>query len=201
MAEANEERNYQIYEDLAKQLISKARKLYQGDLDAFSFDNAKYALDSTTIELCLNVFWWAKFREEKAAIKLHTLLDVRMEIPCFIHISDGKMQDVTVLDLLVVEPEAFYVMDRGYIDWARMYRIHMAGAFLVVRAKKKLAFERLYSSQVDKRTGLRCDQIIHLKTYKAATDYPEKLRRIKYYDVENDVTYVYLTKNFSVNTI
>jgi len=198
LAEANEERNYLIYEDLAKLLISKARKLYQGDLEAISFDNAIYALDSTTIELCLNVFWWAKFREEKAAIKLHTLLDVRREIPCFIHISDGKMHDVTVLDVLVFEPEAFYVMDRGYIDWVRMYRIHMAGAFFVVRAKKNLAFERLYSSQVDKQTGLRCDQIIRLKTYKAATDYPEKLRRIKYYDVENDVTYVYLTNNFSV---
>lgn len=199
LADANEERNYQIYEDLAKQLISKARKLYQGDLEAISFDNAIYALDSTTIELCLNVFWWAKFREEKAAIKLHTLLDVRREIPCFIHISDGKLHDVNVLDILLFEPEAFYVMDRGYVDWERLFRINTASAFFVVRAKKNLAFERIYSNQVDKKTGLRCDQIIRLKNYKAVTDYPKKLRRIKYYDAENDVTYVYLTNNFKVS--
>jgi len=155
-----------------------------------------YALDSTTIELCLEVFWWAKFRKHKAAVKLHTLLDVRCEIPCSIHVSDGKFHDVNVLDILEFEPEAFYVMDRGYIDWHRLHRIHRAGAFFVVRAKKNLAFERLYSKPVDKSTGLRCDQTIRLKGHYAARDYPDYLRRIKYYNKEHEVTYVYLTNHF-----
>jgi hypothetical protein len=196
LADANEERDYRIYEALAKSLIARARKLYQGELDAIELDNVIYALDSTTIELCLDVFWWAKFRRHKAAVKLHTLLDVRCEIPCFIHISDGKLHDVNVLDILEFEPGAFYVMDRGYLDWERLYKIHLAGAYFVIRAKRNLSFERIYSSQVDKSSGLRCDQTVRLKGYYAAQGYPEKLRRVKYYDAENDITYVYLTNHF-----
>ena len=196
LSDANECRDYRIYQDLAYALIKKARNLYQGELEDVDLDNVIYALDSTTIELCLEVFWWAKFRKHKAAVKLHTLLDVRCEIPCSIHVSDGKFHDVNVLDILEFEPEAFYVMDRGYIDWHRLHRIHRAGAFFVVRAKKNLAFERLYSKPVDKSTGLRCDQTIRLKGHYAARDYPDYLRRIKYYNKEHEVTYVYLTNHF-----
>ena len=196
LADANESRDYRIYSDLAHSLIAKARKLYQGNLESVELDNVIYALDSTTIELCLDVFWWAKFRKHSAAIKLHTLLDVRCEIPCFIHISDGKFHDVNVLDILEFEPEAFYVMDRGYTDWERLYQIHRAGAFFVIRAKKNLSFERIYSRQVDKSTGLRCDQTIRFKGHYAACRYPEHLRRIKFFDSEHEVTYVYLTNHF-----
>ncbi len=196
LADANEERDYRTYETLAQSLIAKARKLYQGDLEAIDLGNTIYALDSTTIDLCLEVFWWAKFRKHKAAVKLHTLLDIRCEIPCFIHISDGKLHDVNVLDILEFEVDAFYVMDRGYLDWERLYRIHQAGSYFVIRAKKNLSFERIYSHEVDKSKGLRCDQIIRFKGYYATQGYPEKLRRVKYYDAENDITYVYLTNHF-----
>lgn len=196
LADANEERDYRIYETLAQSLIAKARKLYQGDLEAIDLGNTIYALDSTTIDLCLEVFWWAKFRKHKAAVKLHTLLDIRCEIPCFIYISDGKLHDVNVLDILEFEVDAFYVMDRGYLDWERHYRIHQAGSYFVIRAKKNLSFERIYSHEVDKSKGLRCDQIIRFKGYYATQGYPEKLRRVKYYDAENDITYVYLTNHF-----
>ncbi len=196
LADANEERDYRIYETLAQSLIAKARKLYQGDLEAIDLGNTIYALDSTTIDLCLEVFWWAKFRKHKAAVKLHTLLDIRCEIPCFIHISDGKLHDVNVLDILEFEVDAFYVMDRGYLDWERLHRIHQAGSYFVIRAKKNLSFERIYSLEVDKSTGLRCDQIIRFKGYYANQGYPEKLRRVKYYDAANDITYVYLTNHF-----
>lgn len=198
LADANEERDYRIYEALAKSLISKARTLYHGELEQIDLNNVLYALDSTTIELCLAVFWWAKFRKHKAAIKLHTLLDMRCEIPCFVHISDGKLHDVNVLDLIAFEPGAFYVMDRGYTDWQRLHNIHAAGAYFVIRAKKNLSFERIYSSQIDKSSGLRCDQTIRFRGYKAAQDYPDKLRRVKYFDAENNITYVYLTNNFEV---
>lgn len=201
LADANERRDYRIYADLAHSLIAKARKLYKGELEAVELDNVIYALDSTTIELCLDVFWWAKFRKHSAAIKLHTLLDVRCEIPCFIHISDGKFHDVNVLDILEFEPDAFYVMDRGYTDWERLYQIHRAGAFFVIRAKRNLSFERIYSRQVDKSTGLLCDQTIRLKGYYAAANYPEHLRRIKFFDSEHEVTYVYLTNHFEAKPL
>ena len=155
LADANESRDYQIYEALAYKLIAKARKLYQRSPTEIDLNNIIYALDSTTIELCLNVFWWARFRKHKAAIKLHTLLDVKCEIPCFIYISDGKYHDVNVLNILEFEPDAFYIMDRGYTDWSGLYRIHQSGAFFVIRAKKNLSCERIYSRQVDKSTGLR----------------------------------------------
>jgi len=196
LADANEVRDYRIYETLAHTLIAKARKLYQGQTAPDDLENVAYALDSTTVELCLDVFWWAKFRRHKAAIKLHTLLDIRCEIPCFIHISDGKFHDVNVLDIIEFEAEAFYVMDRGYIDWGRLKKIHDAGAYFVIRAKKNMSFERIYSETVDKESGLRCDQTVRLKGFYAARQYPEKLRRIKYLDSERQLTYVYLTNHF-----
>jgi transposase len=196
LADANEERDYRIYETLATSLIPKARTLYQGELEDIELNNVLYALDSTTIELCLEVFWWAKFRKHKAAIKLHTLLDIRCEIPCFIHISDGKLHDINVLDIIELDPGAFYVMDRGYTDWQRLHKIHTAGAYFVIRAKKNLSFERIYSSQIDKSSGLRCDQTVRFRGYKASLGYPEKLRRVKYFDAENKTTYVYLTNHF-----
>lgn len=196
LADANESRDYRIYMDLGMSLIKKARKLYQDEPGQIELDNVVYALDSTTIELCLNVFWWARFRKHKAAVKLHTLFDVKCEIPCFIHISDGKFHDVNVLDILEFEPDAIYVIDRGYVDWERLYKLHQTGAYFVIRAKRNLAFERIYSRKVDKSTGLRCDQTVRLRGYKASKNYPEKLRRVKFYDGEHKVTYVYLTNHF-----
>ncbi len=196
LADANESRDYRIYEALAYKLIVKARKLYQHSPTEIELEHIVYALDSTTIELCLNVFWWARFRKHKAAVKLHTLLDLKCEIPCFIHISDGKYHDVNVLNILEFEPDAFYVMDRGYTDWSGLYKIHQSGAFFVIRAKKNLSCERIYSRQVDKSTGLRCDQTVRLKGHYASKNYPEKLRRVKFYDDEHQVQYVYLTNHF-----
>jgi hypothetical protein len=197
LADANEQRDWHIYADFAQVLIQKAKGLYAGAvLEEVEIDNTIYALDSTTIDLCLEVFWWAKFRKHKAAVKLHTLFDIRCQIPCFIHITDGLCHDVNILDILDFEREAFYVMDRGYLDWVRLYRIHTFGAFFVTRAKKNLAFVRIYSHTVDKSTGLRCDQTIRLKNFYAAAEYPEHLRRIKYYDKEQDRTLVFFDKQF-----
>lgn len=197
LADANENRDWRIYADFAQVLIKQARNLCRPDeAMTIELDNVVYALDATTIELCLDVFWWARFRKHKAAVKLHTLLDVKCEIPCFVHITDGTVHDVNVLDVIEFEPEAFYVMDRGYIDWKRLYRMHQAGSYFVIRAKVNLAFQRIYSRPIDKTTGLRCDQTIKLTGHYAAKDYPEHLRRVKYYDLEHDQTYVYLTNHF-----
>lgn len=199
LADANEQRDWRIYADFAQKLITKARKLYQGEnLTQIELDNVVYALDSSTIDLCLNIFWWAKFRKHKAGIKLHTLLDVKCQIPCFIDVTSASVHDVNVLDVLHFEANAFYVMDRGYVDFKRLYAIHQAGAFFVIRAKDNLAFERIYSHKVDKSTGLRCDQTIRLTTTKSVQQYPERLRRIKYYDDEHQQHYVYLTNHFDV---
>jgi len=202
LADANEQRDWRIYADFAQVLIQRARGLYAGAiLEEIDFDNSIYALDSTTIDLCLEVFWWAKFRKHKAAVKLHTLFDIRCQIPCFVHITDGLCHDVNVLDIIEFESGAFYIMDRGYLDWIRLYYLQTQGAFFVTRAKKNLAFERIYSRTVDKSTGLRCDQTIRLKNYYAATDYPDHLRRIKYYDKEQNRSFVFLTNNFEVKAI
>lgn len=202
LADANEKRDWRIYADLAQVLIRKFRKTSQLDkASEIELDNVIYALDATIIDLCLNVFWWAKFRKHKAAIKLHTLLDIRCEIPCFIHITDAATHDVNVLDVLEFEVDAIYIMDRGYVDWKRLYRIHTAQSFFVIRAKNNLSFIRHYSKPVDKTTGLRCDQIISLKGYKASKNYPEKLRRIKFYDAEHQQTYVYLTNHLEAESI
>lgn len=199
LAHANEVRDWRIYADFAQVLIKRARELYRDDKDfSLNLDNMVYALDSTTIDLCLSLFPWAKFRKRKGAVKLHTLLDLRGSIPTFIEITEGLVHDVNILDLLMIESGAFYVMDKGYIDYARLYAITEASAYFVTRAKDNFAYRRLYSHRIDKQTGLRCDQTVVLTGYYAAKDYPEKLRRVKYYDEETDNTYVYLTNNFKV---
>jgi len=202
LADANEQRDWHIYADFAQVLIKKARRLYQNSNPTkIELDNVIYALDSTTIDLCLNVFWWAKFRKHKAAIKLHTLLDVKCEIPCFIDITAAAVHDVNVLDILEFEKNAFYVMDKGYIDFKRLYSLHQAGAFFVIRAKGNLAFQRIYSHPVDKSTGLKCDQTIRLTGHYSKQYYPEYLRRIKYYDEEHQKYYVYLTNHVEAPTL
>ncbi len=198
LAKANERRDWRIYADFAQSLIPTARKLYADEDLGLNLDNTIYALDSTTIDLCLSVFPWANFRSTKAAVKLHTLLDLRGNIPTFIHISDGKLHDVNVLDILIPEPGAFYIMDRGYVDFARLYVLSQCLAFFVTRAKTNLKFRRLYSRPVDKSTGVRCDQTVVLTGFYSHKDYPEKLRRIKYHDAETDKTFVFLTNNFSL---
>ena len=198
LADANEKRDWRIYADFAQSLIQIARRLYAGEDLGLELDNTVYALDATTIDLCLAVFPWAHFRQTKAAVKLHTLLDLRGNIPSFIHISDGKLHDVNVLDLLLPEPGAFYVMDRGYLDYERLYQLDQAMTFFVIRAKSNLQFRRLSSRPVDKAIGLRCDQIIKLTGYKTSQRYPDALRRIKFYDAETDKRFVFLTNNFTL---
>jgi len=196
LANANKVRDWRIYAEFAHSLINTARTLYVNDDFGVELDQTVYALDSTTIDLCLSVFPWAKFRGAKAAIKLHTLLDLRGSIPSFIHISDGKLHDVNVLDHLIPEPGAFYVMDRGYLDFKRLHQLHQYAAFFVIRAKSNLQCRRLYSHPVQKRTGLRCDQTVVLTGFYPSQHYPGKLRRIKYHDTVTDKTLIFLTNNF-----
>jgi hypothetical protein len=198
LADANERRDWRIYADLAQALINIARKLYLHEDFGVDLDNTVYALDASTIDLCLSVFPSAPFRQTKAAVKLHTLLDLRGNIPTFIHISDGKLHDVNALDLLIPEPGAFYIMDRGYLDFARLYRFMLLGAFFVIRAKSNFQFRRLYSDPIDKDSGVRCNQTVVLTGYYSAQHYPQKLRRIKYYDATTGKTFVFLTNNFSL---
>jgi hypothetical protein len=197
LAYANEKRDWRIYADFAQILIQEAKKLYINDKFEVELDETVYALDSTTIDLCLSLFPWATFRKQKGAVKLHTLLDLRGSIPSFIRITDGKVHDVNILDELIPEPGSFYVMDRGYTDFARLYWLTQCFACFVIRAKSNLDFHRVISNQIDKSTGLRCDQIITLNGVKTSQMYPEKLRRIKYYDAEKNKTLVFLTNNFS----
>lgn len=198
LADANENRDWRIYADLAQALIHIARPLYINEDFGVDIDQTVYALDSTTIDLCLSVFPWARFRKTKGAIKLHTLLDLRGNIPTFIHISDGKLHDVNVLDQLLPEAGAFYIMDRGYVDFARLHRLTLGATFFIIRAKSNFQFRRLYSHPVDKDTGLKCDQTVLLTGFYPAKDYPEKLRRIKYFDFETGKTLIFLTNNFSL---
>ncbi len=198
LADANESRDWHIYADFAMSLIQTARKLYASDQFAVELEQTAYALDTTTIDLCLSVFPWARFRQAKAAVKLHTLLDLRSNIPSFIHISDGKMHEVNVLDILVPEAGSFYIMDRGFTDFTRLYRMHLAQSFFVIRGKSNLACCRVYSRAVDKSTGLRCDQTIALTGLKASKDYPQHLRRIKFHDAEHDKELIFLTNNFDL---
>ncbi|SOD20980.1 protein of unknown function [Nitrosomonas ureae] len=198
LADANEQRDCRIYMDFAMSLIQIARKLYSSDSLEVELEQTVYALDTTTIDLCLSVFPWARFRQTKAAVKMHTLLDLCGNIPTFIHISDGKMHEVNVLDFLIPEAGSFYIMDRGFTDFARWFIMHQAQAFFVTRAKSSLLFRRVYSHSVDKSTGLRCDQTIALTATKASKDYPQHLRRIKFYDAEHDKHLVFLTNNFDL---
>jgi hypothetical protein len=195
LADANELRDWRIWADLAAVLIRRARKLYANDSLGVELDNTVYALDSSTIDLCLSLFNWAPFVSTKAAIKLHTLLDLRGAIPTFIHISDGKLHDVNVLDMLVIEAGAFYVMDRGYLDFARLYTLHQAGAFFVTRAKSPMDARRVYSATTDRATGVLCDQRVMLNGYYSAKNYPEHLRRIRFKDPKTGKTLVFLTNN------
>jgi len=201
LANANKIRDWRIYADFTQSLISTARSLYADQDFGVDLDQTVYALDATTIDLCLSVFPWAKFRRTKAAVKLHTLLDLRGSIPSFIHISDGSLHDVNVLDQLIPEAGAFYIMDRGYTDFERLYTLGQDSAFFVIRAKSNLQFRRLYSHPVKKKTGLRCDQSIVLTGFYSSMNYPEKLRRIKYYDMETDKTLVFLTNNFRLSPL
>ena len=196
LANANKVRDWRIYADLAQSLIQVARKLYLGDDFALELDSTVYALDATTIDLCLSMFPWANFRQTKGAVKLHTLLDLRGNIPTFIYISDGKLHEVKTLDLLPIEPGAFYVMDRGYLDFERLYPFAHGGAFFVIRAKSNLKCNRIYSHPVDRTTGIICDQSVQLTGVRQAKCYPEKLRRVKYYDTTTEKSIVFLTNNF-----
>ncbi|EQD26793.1 transposase IS4 family protein [mine drainage metagenome] len=195
LADANASRDWRIWSDLAALLIRRARKLYANDSLGVDLDNTVYALDSSTIDLCLSLFEWAPFRSTKAAIKLHTLLDLRGAIPAFIHISDGKLHDVNVLDMLAFEPGAFYVMDRGYVDFARLYTLHQAGAFFVTRAKSPMDARRVYSAPTDRSTGVISDQQVMLNGYYSARKYPEHLRRVRFKDPESGKTLIFLTNN------
>lgn len=196
LADANENRDWRIYADFAQVLIHRARHLYRDDDFGIELDQTVYALDSTTIDLCLSLFPWARFRKTKAGIKLHTLLDLRGPIPSSIEITDAKFHDVNILDDLIPEAGSFYIMDRGYLDFLRLYLFHQSGAFFVIRAKSNLKYQRLYSHTIDKSTGLRADQTILLTVMQSSKDYPERLRRIRYFDTELDKKLVFLTNNF-----
>ena len=198
LADANEARDWRIHAAFAEHLIAHARKLYIDDSIGFELANTAYALDSTTIDLCLSVFPWAPFRTTKAAVKMHTLLDLRGNIPTFIHISDGKLHDVNVLDVLVPEAGAIYVMDRGYLNFERLDAMHLASAFFVTRAKSNTRLRRVYSAATDRTTGILCDQTVALVGYYSSRDYPIHLRRIRFKDPETDKTLVFLTNNFAL---
>ena len=201
LAEANRNRDWRIYADLAQVFIAKARHLYAQDDFGVALINTAYAFDSTTIDLCLSLFPWARFRKHKAAVKLHTLIDLRGSIPCFIHITDGKVHDVNVLDQLILEAGAFYMLDRGYIDFARLFMFTKIPAFFVTRAKRNLKYRCLESRPIDKTTGLRSDQTITLLSPQPAHDYPDSLRRIGYIDMATRKRFVFLTNNFDLPAI
>lgn len=198
LGKANEKRNYRIFEEFAYVLINEARKsCYKAEFEV-EVDGNVYALDSTTIDLCLSVFWWAEFIKHKGGIKLHTLYDIKTSIPSFLYISKASVHDVNILDLIPYEAGSFYIVDRGYIDYHRLYSIHSKGSFFVTRAKDNLRFKRMYSNKVDKSSGVQSDQIGKLEVYYSKKDYPEKLRRIKYYDPESNKELIFLTNNTSL---
>ena len=201
LADANENRDWRIYADFAQVLINIARKLYRNEDFGVELKETVYALDSTTIDLCLSLFPWARFRKHKGAVKMHTLLDLRGNIPSLIWITDGKVHDVNILDEFTPEPGSFYIMDRAYIDFLRLYTLHLYSAFFVTMAKTNFQYQRIYSQPVDKSTGLRCDQIIRLTGPKSSQYYPEKLRRISYFDKETSNRYIFLTNNFAVSAL
>ena len=201
LAHANQVRDWQIYADFAQILITRARRLYANDSFGIELNQTAYALDSTTIDLCLSLFPWAKFRSHKGAVKLHTLLDLRGSIPSLLIITHGKVHDVHILDQLIFEPGAFYIIDRGYLDFNRLYAIHQASAFYVIRAKSNFRFKHLYSRPVDKSTGVQSDQIIVLEGFYSHKAYPDKLRRIRYFDAEQNKRLIFLTNNFTLSAL
>lgn len=198
LAHTNENRDWRIYADFAQILVSRAKSLYANEPLGIDLQSTVYALDSSTIDLCMSLFPWARFRRTKSAIKLHTLMNLRGSIPEFIHISDGKMHDVNVLDLLVPSPGAFYIMDRGYLDFQRLYQLHQERSFFITRAKNNFRFRRRYSHEVDKSSNVQCDQTIVLTTHYPAKNYPEPLRRIRFYDTDTQKRFVFLTNNFEL---
>jgi len=201
LADANETRDWRIYSEFAQILIDEARRLYVDDDFGLELKETVYALDSSTIDLCLSIFPWARFRKTKGAVKLHTLLDLRGDIPTFIWITDGKVHDVNVLDHLIPEPGAVYVMDRAYLDFQRLYQLHQCSAIFVTRSKKNTGLRRIYSHKVDKSTGIKFDQTVVLTGFYSKKDYPEKLRRIKYFDTEKGRSFVFLTNQFTLPSI
>jgi hypothetical protein len=201
LANANSVRDWRIHADFAQVLITQARELYLGDRFGMALEQTVYALDATTIDLCLSLFPWAKFRKKKGAVKLNTLLDLRGNIPTVVSITHGKVHEINILDELAFEAGAFYVMDRGYLDFARLHKLHLASAFFVTRAKKNFDFKRLYSQPVDKTTGLICDQTITLNNFYPRKGYPDQLRRIRYFDAEKNKQLVFLTNNFSLPSL
>lgn len=199
LSKANENRDWRIYADLATLLISEAKKLYVNDSELeVNLNNNVFAIDATTIDMCLSAFWWAKFRTTKGGIKVHTQLDLKTAIPEFIHITPAAIHEVNVLDMIMYLPDSFYVLDRGYTDFHRLYHIHKSKAFFIIRAKDNLNFSRISSVTPDKKKGVLCDQVIKMNNYYAAKDYPEKLRRIKFYDSANNRVLVFLTNNFAL---
>jgi uncharacterized protein DUF4372/DDE family transposase len=200
LSDANDARDWRIYADFAQVLIGHARQMYAGDGFGAEVDGVVYALDSTTIDLCMTLFPWARFKSAQHAMKMHTLLDLRGNIPTFIHVTPAKLHDVNIFDQLTPEPGAFYVMDRGYLDFERLYRWSQAGAFFVTRARKDLRSRRIYSHEVDKDTGVQCDQTISLVWYRTAVSYPSYLRRIRYLDIERQKRLVFLTNNFALSS-
>lgn len=202
LAKANENRDWRIYQDFAYHLIAEARKVcLKEDQTPFSFDSPVYAFDSTTIDLCLNVFWWASFRKTKGAVKLHTQYDIRTSIPVLVEVTPASVHDINAMDFINYEPGSYYIFDRGYVDFERLYQIHQNRSFFVIRAKNNFQFKRLYSQTIDKSTGIRCDQIGNLKGFYSAKGYPEQIRRIKFYDCEQDRRFVFLTNNTEIDPI
>ena len=201
LADANEKRDWRIYADFAQVLIHQARDLYSQDDFGLELDETVYALDSTTIDLCLSLFPWATFRKTKGAIKLHTLLDLRGNIPVFVEITEGKFHDVNILDILIPEPGSYYIMDRGYIDFERLYSLHLYQAIFIIRAKSNFQFRRIYSHPVDRSTGLKCDQTIRPTGFYSTKHYPEKLRRVRFVDQETQDDLVFITNSFTLPAI
>lgn len=202
LSKANENRDWRIYQDFALMLIKYTKMIYEGDSQLeINIKNNIFIIDSTTIDLCLSIYPWAKFRKAKAAVKMHTKMDAKTSIPDFIHISDGKMHDVNVLDYITIIADSFYVLDRGYVDYKRLYRIHKAEAYFITRTKKNMDFKRMYSAKVDKSTGVKCDQTIKFTGFYASKNYSEKLRRIKFYDTERGKTLIFLTNNFELSAL
>lgn len=202
LAKANEKRDYRIYESFALILVADVQKFAILEISFdLSIDAPVYAIDATVIDLCLNVFWWGKFRKHKAAVKLHTILDVKTNIPTFIYITSGAVHEVNSLDHLPVEAGSYYIMDKAYIDFKRLYRMHKAGAFFIMRAKENFTFIPIASRPVDKSTGVKCDQTVRLKNYTVSLAYPEVIRRVKYYDKELEMEFVFITNNFEISAI
>jgi hypothetical protein len=202
LAKANENRNYKIYESFAQTLVAQVQKLAI-PIETFdlSFKNPIYAIDATVVDLCLNVFWWGKFRKHKAAVKLHTILDIKTNIPTFIHVTGGSVHEVNILDVFSFDAGSYYIMDKGYVDFTRFYRIHKSGAFYVTRAKQNFTFIRVTSRTVDKTTGVKCDQTVRLKNKLVSLAYPDNIRRVKYFDSETQNEFVFITNDFEITAL